>query len=633
MSPPDPAPSRLSRALRWLGSPDARPELGALICLPFLVALLFMGGRQLPPIIIVFLAAASMAAVLLLFRRSLLVLLGPMFFYDLLCYARRGRYIALRCLYAGCLLAAIFGVYVRWFGAGSFGYPLPQDQVTKFATSFFMTFLSVQMLAVLLLTPVVTASAIAEEKERRRLDFLLVTQLHDHEIVLGKFASRFATVGLTLLTGLPILGLMQFLGGVDPNLVLAGFAVTLFTMVSVASVGMWMSSVCEKPISAMWLTYLLVLGYLGFCWCVPVVNLGHPAVFADIERQIGSDGQPTDVLLTPLVAYGGVHFGMSALCLVAAMQCLRPDRTPPGRVTGGVIVSPTEKPPVPVRVVPPPSVFVRARPPINEQNPLLWKELHHEQEKTHEALKVLIAVIGLYIVFVASMVCLTAIFDAVSRHQPITTVTNPMARFLGTMIGCLMLLGIVFTAVGTVSREREQHTLDNLLTLPMDRKDILWAKWLGSILSVRRLAWGLGLVWGLALVTGGLHPIAVPLLVLAFLAHGAFAASLGVWFSVVSPSKVQATLRAVVVLFGINVGSLILGENLAATTPMLCLWNLAFLRLDNLLLLPFAGDTWGFVNDSAAEARQIVLGLAGALVYAVISLILWSWACKRFAKE
>src|SRR5262249_60690724 len=118
---------------------------------------------------------------------------------------RRGRYIGIRCIYAVCLLMAIFGVYANWFGAGSFGRPLPQDLVTRFATSFFITFLAVQLVAVFLLTPVVTASAIAEEKERRRLDFLLVTELRDHEIVLGKLASRVATLGLTLFARLPIL--------------------------------------------------------------------------------------------------------------------------------------------------------------------------------------------------------------------------------------------------------------------------------------------------------------------------------------------------------------------------------------------------------------------------------------------
>jgi len=47
--------------------------------------------------------------------------------------------------------------------------------------------------------------AIAEEKERKTLDFLLASDLRSREIVLGKLASRLAYLTLVLLTGLPLL--------------------------------------------------------------------------------------------------------------------------------------------------------------------------------------------------------------------------------------------------------------------------------------------------------------------------------------------------------------------------------------------------------------------------------------------
>ncbi len=522
---------------------------------------------------------------------------------------------------------------------------MPKDEVSRFATSFFITFLAVQLAAVFLLTPVITATAIAEEKERRRLDFLLVTELHDHEIVLGKLASRVATVGFTLLTGLPILGLMQFLGGVDPNLVLAGFAITLFTMLSVASVGMWMSSVCEKPINAILLTYLLVLGYLGLCWCGPGASLGHPAVlYLEIEANLGGEGKLREILLGRVLMYGAVHLLVSGLSLVLAMHCLRPERATPGLVARGVITSPSGKVfvpvpgpvgmPVPWGIIPPPPPTVsRVRPPIDEENPLLWKELYLDRGKIDEALQVLLAVTGLFLLFIVAMVCLTAILQAINEGQPIGTVTNPMARGFGSALGCFMLLGIVFTAVGTVSREREQHTLDSLLILPVDRREILRAKWLGSILSVRRLGVGLALIWGLALVTGGVHFLAVPLLVLVFLAHVAFAASLGLWFSVMSPSKVQATMWAALTLFGIMVASLVLGANAASTTPMVSLWNFAFSPQAPFLQPADSQVFQRYTDYRDANLDKLALGLAGAAGYAVASGVLSRWACARFRKE
>jgi ABC-type transport system involved in multi-copper enzyme maturation permease subunit len=206
-----------------------------------------------------------------------------------------------------------------------------------------------------------------------------------------------------------------------------------------------------------------------------------------------------------------------------------------------------------------------------------------------------------------------------------------MARGLGSALGCFMLLGIVFTAVGTVSREREQNTLDSLLTLPIDRTDILRAKLVGSILSVRRLGWGLAAIWGLALFTGGLHPFAVPLLVLTFLAHVFFAASLGLWFSVVSPNKVQATLRAILTLFALMIVSFILGDRVACTTPMMSLWMLAF-TLESKDWI--TSSDWYTPNFSKGEMEeQVMLALVGAIAYALIAVILWSRTCERFRGE
>jgi hypothetical protein len=144
------------------------------------------------------------------------------------------------------------------------------------------------------------------------------------------------------------------------------------------------------------------------------------------------------------------------------------------------------------------------------------------------------------------------------------------------------------------------------------------------------VAWVLIVIWGLALVTGGLSLLAVPLLVLALAAHGAFAASLGLWFSVFSPSKVQATLRAILTLFVVMIASLILGEKAGCTTPMVGFWMLAFNPH------PFrnkAGEFPIYSEVPETEPWQLWLALLGATAYATLSVILWMWACERFRRE
>src|SRR5207253_8953302 len=102
-----------------------------------------------------------------------------------------------------------------------------------FAERIVLTLLVLQAGAVLALTPAYVAGAIAEEKERGTLELLCTTQLRSHEIVLGKLFARLVHLTGLLLTGLPILCLALFWGGVDPHLVLAAFAVTGLTLLSI----------------------------------------------------------------------------------------------------------------------------------------------------------------------------------------------------------------------------------------------------------------------------------------------------------------------------------------------------------------------------------------------------------------
>ena len=66
-----------------------------------------------------------------------------------------------------------------------------------------------------------------------------------------------------MVTGLPILSFLQFLGGVDPDLVLASFAVVGLSVVGLASVGILNSVVYRRPRDAIAMTYLMAIGYIA----------------------------------------------------------------------------------------------------------------------------------------------------------------------------------------------------------------------------------------------------------------------------------------------------------------------------------------------------------------------------------
>jgi ABC-type transport system involved in multi-copper enzyme maturation permease subunit len=84
-------------------------------------------------------------------------------------------------------------------------------------------------MALVLLIPAFVAGAISEERQRKTLDLMFTTHLLDREIILDKLGSRVGYLLLFAMTGLPILSILQFLGGIDPNLVFASFAIVIFS--------------------------------------------------------------------------------------------------------------------------------------------------------------------------------------------------------------------------------------------------------------------------------------------------------------------------------------------------------------------------------------------------------------------
>ena len=84
----------------------------------------------------------------------------------------------------------------------------------------------------LLLTPAYVAPAIAEEKERRTLEYLFTSDLRNREIVLGKLAVRLGHIVLYILAGLPILCLTMRFGGVSIERILFAYILALGSMVA-----------------------------------------------------------------------------------------------------------------------------------------------------------------------------------------------------------------------------------------------------------------------------------------------------------------------------------------------------------------------------------------------------------------
>src|SRR5262249_28812027 len=83
---------------------------------------------------------------------------------------------------------------------------------------------------------------------------------------------------------------------------------------------------------------------------------------------------------------------------------------------------------------------------------------------------------------------------------------------------------------------------------PLEIRTLLFAKWLGSILSVRAAWFRLGTVWGVGILFGALHALAVLCLLITWFLYAALLSCLGLWFSVVNRSAQRAIVWTLLVI-------------------------------------------------------------------------------------
>jgi ABC-type transport system involved in multi-copper enzyme maturation permease subunit len=475
--------------------------------------------------------------------------------FELVRTSRRGRFHLLRIVFVLLLFLSLWlafrhfqGKVLKWPGGSVEAVAdARRQELTRFAETFFFAFLGVQFVAVMLLTPVWLGGAVAEEKDRRRLEFLLATGLGDAEIVLGKLAAGLGSLGLLLLAGLPVLAMMQFWGGIDPNLVLVGYAVTGVTMLSLGALTVLCSVHAPRPSDAILLTYLFLVVFLvvsvlcrflmrdsvlGWSWLAWLAD-GNLGVALYQVRRGWQSKTPLDSMLPRLLLHYVVfHAAVALFCATAAVLRLR--RAAWARVR------PARRPWLGrlFRLRPTPALW-----------PMLWKELFVEPGLRLGRL----GWTCVALVVLASLVPVARPYAYFLRHQYALEYRLEMraealeafdiwGRLMVAGGACLALLGVAARAAGSVSGERERHTLDSLLTTPLTRRRVLFAKWLGSILSVRRTGLALLAVWLVSTGAGGLRGVALLACAAAWVVYAGCFAMLGLWFSVTCRSTRRATL-------------------------------------------------------------------------------------------
>jgi len=483
------------------------------------------------------------------------MLLGPTFRVELVSVARRRRYFVLRVVYAALILFVLWSSYstARLWGAGDHREMSIQN-VANLATTFFISFSWLQMLAILVVGPAMAAGTISLERERRTIEYLFTTDLANHEIILGKTFARLALLGQFVLVGLPILFLFRMLGGIPAKVLFATFLLGGSTAVLLTALSVCVSVWSPRARDAVVRIYLLLVAMivLPIVFQIPTgwgifsspvwLTLGKPIVdflirinpLWTLGRALGNRravGIGLDMQFVWQTV--GVQLLVSTLAILLAMSAVRRvhlrESTRGSTAKQGRWLS---------------WRFPKWRQPLGE-HPLLWKELYAGGASTRLGFVgfvalalILLTVLGFTLYF---------FFEATNSSRSNYNDYYQYLMVITGLLGSCVLLLLAARSAGLITQEKERDCWLSLLSTPLTGREIVDGKMWGNLYAARWPFLLLLFAWGLGIVFDPSYGWVVLALCATFIMAVWFVTNLGLFFSLRS----ETTLRSMGATLGV----------------------------------------------------------------------------------
>jgi ABC-type transport system involved in multi-copper enzyme maturation permease subunit len=424
----------------------------------------------------------------LLFAREIRAMAGPVLTLEMLRGGRRLRNYTLRWCYAGWLVLQ-FLVLSSGFLIAQAVFPLNAGIAPEAGRYYVEVVVNQQFLFLVLVTPAVLAGAVADEKSKGTLQYLIVADLTVGEILLGKLCARAALIGSLALLPLPFLCLAAPFAGLDGLglLILAGC--TASVILCLGALGL-LASVWSKQTrnAVVGLYCCLTVGYLAiqmlagnFAWAEGLAHSLdplYPLALEEIPDDLLTRGERLLAWLIPWLCLGASSFALAVWRMLPAyLSQLESSGVKRQR-------------------------WWTARRPSVRRNPVLWKERYVEGIAPLPLLRTLptwLAVLGVFLLTILAygwMVAEYLRFDLVlgSIHglgdvefrvllDHLLRLSIPIEEFVWRSICVLLIAGLVvgIRCSGAVTGERERKTWEALLLTPMEVRQLIRGKFWGIL--------------------------------------------------------------------------------------------------------------------------------------------------------
>jgi ABC-type transport system involved in multi-copper enzyme maturation permease subunit len=417
---------------------------------------------------------------------------GPVFTREAVASPRRVSFYAARTVFA----AVLFGLVVTSWQLliGSQRIENPGD-LAWFGAAVMQILAPVQFAVAVPFSALLVASAVALEKDRKTFVLLLMTNLSNTELVLGKLLAGMLNVVMVVVAATPLLMAVTLLGGVSTGQILRIEAVTLASALMAGSLGSTIALWREKTYQSLAITALvLVLWFVGWelvaagafgqrwfgvsvdAWAAAMSP--WRAILASTRPTFAQDsaglmGFGSTTLFLAAAVTGAALLNAIAITLVRrwnpsqeAMPTTAEERPDPaadaGRATRANIHSAGGK----VRPV--------------WDNPILWREVR----TWAYGKKILLIRLAYWAVFLVSVGVLVT-----SARSASTTANGQLLSAAQPLIALLVVSLILLNAaaVTSLTNERDAKALDLLLVTDLSPKEIVFGKLGGAFFNAKEM--------------------------------------------------------------------------------------------------------------------------------------------------
>ena len=514
----------------------------------------------------------------------------------------------------------------------------PAEMVSSIAVGGFLFVFWILMIVTLSLASTYLCYGIAEDRESKRLDFHLVTDLRGRELVIGKMLARLIAVLMYPLATVPVILTMPLLFRMDPSIILYAFAYGGAMLVSLSGLSALGSVLAAtKKSSGNWMA-LFVMPYLFLVFLLSLLKfwpevwffpgspaqplrfalgdlieafaIGNPLTLLVRWTTLGFGGGSLDAIAADFAGFASFHTLVGGCAILLAARKVRSSSANAGEST-------THK-----------EGEANPRPPVTNE-PIFWKEVHCNPllvvaQKNRIANRVATL---LLVILPASVLLLAAAFPLGPYGR---FISDDLARFLPIIVVTIGIFSVQNLALQSIPKERERDTLLNILLSDLGPEELFRQKYSGVLRIGRGIVYWLLIVGIPAVLCGGYPWWAFIGLVLFQIVFMHVMASAGFCFGATAPNTQTAGKRFGIAIFLVTLLVSVSAGLVGGISAYVSLSNFKYFTIG--LIPPFGLIGPAFAKQAAtgSEVYWICGYLGGLLVYAIVARSLYRLACRRF---